>query len=323
MTVLADALQPFIVRELSAVAGRPDSTSFSDIIISSTAGYDLDFDGASQHILLDFRFSELIAAALAAECHRLACASFQTIVPVAQEVLDRDNVAWSMVKLYYAAFYAGHALSRIFGDACSYFGRQQIIRLKALADAWGKEPTFPIESGLYRCRVRNDATILDCVRARAGLGGPHESFWSTFNSSLQNISEGVLLGPLPAVEAQSASGQLDDMRTILAKSAASSWLSSFRNELQYRQGHGVWYPARINARDRQTISGWIANWNRDPMAIDLRSSRLGQLGGFVLGCTFVIALCHTMLERVAERSSAGNRSFVRLGPMAFLNQIQA
>jgi glucokinase len=53
--------------------------------------------------------------------------------------------------------------------------------------------------------------------------------------------------------------------------------------------------------------------------LDMR--RLGLLGDFVATCIFIVALCHTMLARIAERSTAGTKSFVCLGPMSFLRDI--
>jgi hypothetical protein len=59
------------------------------------------------------------------------------------------------------------------------------------------------------------------------------------------------------------------------------------------------------------------------MEIDLDMRRFGLLGDFVAACIFIVALCHTMLARIAERSAAGPRSFVHLGPMAFVKDIEA
>ena len=78
---------------------------------------------------------------------------------------------------------------------------------------------------------------------------------------------------------------------------------------------------RLKQREKQSLSRLIADWRRDPMSIDLDMTRLGLLGDFVAACIFIVALCHTMLARIAERSTAGTKSFVCLGPMLFLNDI--
>jgi hypothetical protein len=114
MSLVADALQPFIVRELASLAGRTQVTTLTDIIIAETAAYDLFFDDAEQSITMDFREPKTVIDAFAADCCRFSFAAFQTISQVSVEIMQRDSVAWSLIKVYYSAFYAGHALIRIF-----------------------------------------------------------------------------------------------------------------------------------------------------------------------------------------------------------------
>lgn len=125
MSLAADALQPYIVREFTSLAGRSRITMLTDIIVSETAAYDLTFDNVEESITIDFRDPQTVIDALAGDCCRFSFASFQTISPVAAEIAQRDNVAWSLVKVYYAAFYAGHALIRIFGN-CVHFSNASI-----------------------------------------------------------------------------------------------------------------------------------------------------------------------------------------------------
>jgi hypothetical protein len=323
MSLLADALQPFIVRELVAIAGRIDHMALPDIIVDPTAAYDLDFDNTVQSILMDFRTPDFITPVLAADCCRLSSASFQSVASIQQEILQRDNVAWSMVKLYYSAFYAGHTLIRMFGEACSYFDRQHVVRLNVLAGALGRAPTFNIESGVYRCILDANHAALNCTKARRASGGAHETFWDIFGNRMRIVADGILQGAMVRTEAQAAFSQIDDFRQILNRRSGYAWLSGIRNDLQYRHHFGVWFPAQLNMRERQVLSGFVGDWKRDPMEIDLQSGRSGILGEFVTCCVFIIALCHTMLKRLGDRSSAGTRSFVWLGPMAFLNDIQA
>lgn len=319
MSLLADALQPFIVRELANVAGRMQLMSLPDVITSPTAAFDLSFDETEQSILVEFRDASALAVALAADCCRLSSASFQTMSLAVDEMLNRDNTAWSLVKLYYAAFYAGNALIRLFGESCSYFDRPHVARLTEISSALGRVPRFRIEGGLYRCVVTQASTGLRCTRARHGVGGAHESFWHIFGTRMQRIAEEILLGALTRADAQAAFAQLEEFRDMIQRGIGHSWLSVMRNDMQYRHQFKVWFPAQIKARDRQILSRLSSAWCSDPMRIDLSVRRVGFLGEFVACCVFVVSLCHTVLARIADRSSVGARSFVQLGPMAFLN----
>ncbi|SRR5258708_8072292 len=322
MSLAADALQPFITRELASIAGPTQTATLADVIISRTAAYDLDFDDAKGSITVDFRESNVIVSALAADCCRFSFASFQTVALVASEIMQRDNVAWSLVKLYYSAFYAGHVLIRIFGEGCSFFDRQHVARLTEIGAALGRERSFNIDPGLYRCVLKQNSTILECSKARGTVGGAHEAFWGIFGNRVRVMSEAILTGSLVRTDAQAVFAQLDALNDIIRRRAGYSWLSAVRNDLQYRHHFGVWFPAQIRMNDRRILSRLAANWQRDPMHIDLDANRLGLLGEFTSCCIFIIALCHAMLIRLDERSAVGARSFVRIGPMAFLNDIK-
>lgn len=322
MSLAADALQPLIVRGLIAFGGRPEIMTIPDVLTIRRAAYDLDFDATDQSILVDFRDSETILRAVAADASRLSSASFQSISNIGTEALDRDMLVWSLIKLYYAAFYSGHSLIRLLGEGCSFFDQQHVTRIKTYASAIGRTPPFAIEGGLYRCIVSPNSTGLRCLKAHAGTGGTHESFWGLFSERLKNISEEVLRGALAAADAQAVFGQLEALRNIIRRHGRYSWLSAIRNEIQYRQQHGVWFPLKVNRKDRQFLSRKVGQWNGDPMLIDLDPKGTNVLGVFASACVFVVSLCLALLTRIADRSPAGNRSFVRFGPLALLNTAQ-
>jgi hypothetical protein len=322
MSLVADALQPYIVRELASLAGRARIGTLADIIVSETSAYDLLFDDLDRSLTLDFRETRPIIGAFAGDCCRFSFAAFQTISPAAAEIIQRDTVAWSLVKVYYAAFYAGHALIRIFGEACSFFDRQHVGRLTELGEALGREWSFDMDAGLYRCSLTPSSTAIKCIKTK-GAAGIHEAFWTVFGVHIQRLSEATLTGALGSADARAVYAQLDALIEIMRRRTGYSWLSGVRNELQYRQSHGVWFPARLRQSERQSLGRLISNWQCDPMEIDLDMRRFGLLGDFVAACVFIVALCHTILARIGERSAAGPRSFVLLGPMAFVNDIEA
>jgi hypothetical protein len=301
------------------LAGRTQVMTLADIIIAPTASYQLSFDDVAESSTLDFRDSNLIIAGLAADCCRFSLASFQTVTQVAAGLAERDGGAWSLVKLYYAAFYAGHALIRLFGESCSFLDRRHVNRLSDVGDVLGLVRTFTIEPGLYRCVLANDSTVLSCTRT---TGGTHEAFWKIFGGRISTIAQGVLAGALVPAEAQAVFAQLDALSEIIRRRAGHSWLSMVRNDLQYRQYYGVWFPAQIRAGDRRTLSRLATAWQRDPMEIDLDVRRLGLLGEFASCCVFITALCYTMINRIADRSPVGPRSFVQYGPLAYINDIR-
>ncbi len=318
MSLFADALQPFVLSHLSSVTGRLGLKTLPDTLVEPLAAYDLNFDDVHEAIVVDFRASEPVALALAADACRLSCASFQTVSLAVNEMLHRDGMAWSLVKLYYAAFYAGNALLRLFGESCSYFDRRHALRVRQLADALGRTPQFAIEVGLYQCIVDQSGTWFSSRKIRAGAGGAHEAFWLVFGSKMQAVGEAVLQGGILQTDAQSVFVQLEQFRLMLARRTGFAWLSALRNEIQYRHEHRVWFPEQLRTRERERLSRRAAEWQNDPMSIRLDEGNTA-LEEFISCCAFTVALSYTMLARVAERSTAGPRSFIRVGPLAFIN----
>jgi hypothetical protein len=323
MSLIAEALQPSIVRQLALLAGRAPVMTLPGVITAPAVGYDLLFDDTDESITMDFMDSRVIVAALAADYCRFCSASFQTISQVPAEIVERDRVAWSLIKAYYSAFYAGHALIRMFGEACSFFDREQTARLIELGTALGRERAFNIERGMYQCVFNPGATAIRCRRARGAAGGAHEAFWGIFGVRVQALSESVLRGGLVAADAQQVFARIDLLIEILRRRVDFSWLSAVRNEIQYRHHHSVWFPERLRMTDRRSLGRLAGEWQRDPMEIDLNIKHQGVLAEYISSCVFIVALCHAMLMWLAERSAAGARSFVHPGPMTFLNDIRA
>jgi hypothetical protein len=262
MSLLADALQPFVVSNLISISGRMELMTLADSVTLSVAGYSLGYDDQERSITVDFGYSDFLTLALASDCTRLSCACFQTLASLRTDITERDNVGWSLIKLYYSAFYAGHTLLRLFGNSCSFFDRTHTNRLGELGVALGLGPDFRVEPGLYECALNSAVTAMKCTRARAGSGGAHESFWEIFGNRMTILGEEVMNGPLMRSDAQAVFAQIEELRSILRRKSGYSWLSGVRNDLQYRHQYGVWYPASTRARERETLSSltWIMHY---------------------------------------------------------------
>ena len=233
---------------------------------------------------------------------------------------DRDTFAWALVKLYYAAFYAGHALTRTLGEGCSFFYKKHTDRIASVADANGIAPVLRVDAGLYHCVLNANASAITYMKAASTAGGAHEAFWLAFGNKLKSVAEDILTGPLPRADAQAVYVQINSMLQIIGRKTGYSWLSGIRNDLQYRLQHGAWFPERTRVQVRHDLGRIAGQWKRDPMTIDLTNQRWGLLGDFSLACAFIVALCLEVFVIIAARSSRGNQSFARTGPIAFLSR---
>lgn len=320
MPLIAAALLPSIVTHLGNVGSGAPSMTLADLVTATGSGYDIGLV-APKMLSLDFREPTPIAAALASDCGRFSCAAFQSMAEISTEMDARDKVGWALVKLYYAAFYAGHALVRTLGEGCSFFYRRHVDRIASVADASGILPQLRLDAGLYHCVLSPSASVVTYAKAASTSGGAHEAFWLVFGNKLRTVADSVLTGPLPTADAQAVYTQLDQLLQLINRKGGFSWLSGVRNDLQYRLQHNVWYPETMRAKDRRDLGRIAGQWARDPLTIDLSNRRRGLLGEFSLACAFIVALCREVFGLIADRSSKGRKSFARTGPMAFLSDI--
>ena len=216
MPLAAAALQPLIVPQLIGIGTGGENMTLADLVTTKSSGYDLSV-APKKGVKLDFRDSTAVTSALAFDCGRFSCAAFQSVATIAQDMEDRDAFVWAMIRLYYAAFYAGHALIRTLGEGCSFFYKVHTDRIAVVADATGIAPPFRIDAGLYHCVLEAGASVATFTRAASTSGGSHEAFWLVFGNKMQFLSEAILKGPLPRADAQSVFAQLDQMLQILAR----------------------------------------------------------------------------------------------------------
>lgn len=272
MSLAADALQPFFVPGLINVEGRPDAMTLADLIGKQRKiGFDLDFDDAGQMVLTDFREASPVLNSFAYDCSRLAASAFQSMRSISDLIASSEEVAWGLIRAYYASFYAGHSLLRIFGGSCSHLDRNHVAFIINLGLAFGKRPHFPLSGGLYHCAAVKASTGINIKAIQINNGGTHETFWKAFSELMKELAAGVLHGPLSQVEAQSVYVKLDNFQRSITTGglASGSWLSTVRNEVQYRNGYGAWLPVDIKRHQRELLSRLVAQWKRDPMDIDV------------------------------------------------------
>ena len=316
MSAAADALQPQLVGELLSLRGGTHPRYFADVIINPPkAGYDLDFDAAASAIKIDFREPTFLGTAIGGDASRFAAAAFSSFNGAAAAIENADTLSWGLVRVYYAAFYGGHALLRFLGRSCSYVEATHLAHIRTLADALGNALPFNISAGLYDCQLTSSQTGFVLARARGRVGGAHEAFWEMFDSFLSEVTEEVLSSRIAPADARNVFSKLDALRLITRRGAGASWLSAVRNEIQYRHARGVWMPPKVKRTQRGVLSRLAEQWTRDPLAIDIEVPPSGELGAYVAACAFITALCREILSRIAERSAVGGHSFAR-APLA-------
>ena len=321
MSLFADALQSVAVPGLSSVVGRPTALTVSGLIGGEGKfGFDLDFDDLNKAIITDFRENSLILRALSSDASRFASAAFQTVRRIKSDIVEKDRTAWSIIQIYYAAFYAGHSIIRMLGESCSYLDGVQISRIERLGQAIGKIPNFKLSANTYHCVLDQSSNVFRSISLREGPGGSHGIFWNTFSQKLNKVGEQILLGPLVDSDKQQIFAKIEEFRRNLSAQNAPqfSHLSAVRNEVQYKHTRDVWIPSNMKKEKREYLSRISEIWTSDPLSIDISVGLSGSIERFISTCVFVIAVALDLLRSIAQRSPKPSNSFARLGPLAFI-----
>jgi hypothetical protein len=319
MSLLADALQPELVPGVFSAVGPYEDISLSDAIVARGAAYALGFDAPLRRIDLDFRDAGYVAHLVAADCGRLSTSCLQSVASIWPIEDEKAALPWALIRLYYAAFYAGHVVVRLLGSGCCWLEAEHIARLDAVGHATGMPIPFKADVGAYRCAIDN--TKLEWTKIGSGTrGGAHEALWKTLDSVLSEVSASILTGPLALVDGRAVMAKIESFRRMAGANGSASWLSRTRNDLQYRLAHQVWHATGIGKHDRLRLLRLSGQWTIDPMGIDIDGApRFGLLGEFCTACAFVIAVFRVLILRVEERNAGRRGCFVRHGPRAFAN----
>ena len=312
MSLLVEALQPHIAPSLVGFSTLPEC-GFEQAL---ERPYALRVEATGTSLHLDYRDPQLTGEVFATDASRLASAAFQTILTVERDGDEADLLAWRLIRLYYSAFYAAHALLRYLGRAYVYLPARLSRSISDMAPIYGVSLPFALTAGQYEAVLASGTIQL--IQPPATRPTPHEGFWRVFGLEVGRLGSEILNGPLPSREAQSATGKLVELRAILNRtSGADNWLCFVRNELQYRHRMGVWFPLRPRRAACEDIDRRLLRWNRDPML--LLSGERSDIGDFVSACVFLLALCRGTTIRIEDRSPA-RRSFVAFGPLRLLRE---
>lgn len=320
MSIASDVIRPFWLPGINEVSGLPRSGLSAWILNEDYQIYDP---------LEEFTFKIAVGnpsglvSAFAFDCSRMAVAAIESTAGIAPEQSLPRSIAWAIIRQYYSAYFAGHAILRMLGTSCSQLAVKEIRSVERIAGLFGYSGKTSPRQGLYRCTLDHYKKTLNCVLLRSGAGGVHELFWSVFRERLQLLSTEILTiqgGSLQ--DQQKVSVKLtelcDNLRRGVPKGGA--WLSFIRNEVTYRHKMDAWFPY---GSDR-SVSGALFRakhvWCNNPMEIDLGVG--GELLRFQRTCAFLVALCRELAVDMARRCPQG-RSFHSYGILSILNRLTA
>jgi hypothetical protein len=144
--------------------------------------------------------------------------------------------------------------------------------------------------------------------------------WRLFLNLVRHVENEIVRTQGHSADALSAVAVLTNLRGQLCQQGLNNgaWLSTVRNNLNYRQDYGVWYPYSVTSRFAADLLNRMSRWTPG----DANGYGIGpascDLAGFVDACNVVSKLLTSALADVARRAPSPQRSFVGRKPFKLL-----
>jgi hypothetical protein len=235
------------------------------------------------------------------EADRFASASFESLITGKKIAEYPRSTAWLLIRAYYSAFFAAHALLRIHGWACTRLLPNTVTKLNIeLGQFFPDSPK--LVGGLYLLRLLPDTRELVCKKLDgANQGGTHEALWSVLDDYLKAATTAIL--SVPDQDHQEFALLVDQFNRTISKFGGSTWFTQLRNRINYSHEYGAWFPYEKSTCDYDRLETAIARWKSDP-ADALKVVGEDELVIFMSACAFLVGICSATIRDLSYRSRA-------------------
>jgi len=320
LSALVDELRPFWLRGIHGVTGRPERGLLG---LLAQQRYQVYAPATRTSVTLSFADWDQVPAAFATDAARFSMAAFESAEGIMMSQSLPKSTAWLLIRSYYAAFFAVHALGGMLGQALTQLDAAAVGAVDTVVGAYGMQGAGGIHRGFYRCLADGVAGTLRLVRVPSG--GSHEVLWNEFITLLRRVTTGILSQPNGTATSQQAAARLTEVEMALTSAgtvAKGTWLSIVRNRVNYHHEFGSWFPYSERGKYCDALLSRARKWSSEPDALTVRASPGRDLEQFVDACAVIVALCRATCLDMAERCPSGG-SFLDLTSARLLRQLQA
>lgn len=266
---------------------------------------------------LRFQDANKLNIALANDCNRFSQAAIESMFCIGKVDKLPKSAAWATVQMYYSAFFAVHALLRIFGRACTQLDSGHVNAVYQIASATNMDGGATcVENGFYISVIENG--VIEFKKLKDSHSDTWMEFLNLLNWIINNIGSTTGLG----VHKSDAIDLVSSLKRAVSQSGASkgNWPSQLRNKINYQHSHGVWYPYKNALHDYEAILK-NTEWLKQPQTFDLNPN-IGEIQSLFNISNSILALMFQLMKYGYER--AGKISMpLSNGTFRLINQIQA
>lgn len=320
MSIVTDQLRPFWLSSLNEISGKLEF-GLAEWIRRGT--YQITVPLQAGEFVLDIPSGDSnFQRAIAYDLARMSMAAFESIGNIKQHLSMPKSLGWTIIETYYSAFFAAHALLRTFGISLTQLDTSHIANVQKIAVAYGVDNGQSLSNGFYICIFDPLTRKLTCTHEGKN-GGSHEVMWKRFVNTLQMFSNDILIRSGLTTNQQSAAAKLSELCNCLKQNGcnAGTWLSTVRNQANYKHEFGAWFPYKARADYYESLYSMRNDWMKKPEEIFIWSGKGRDLQRFTSACNVILALLKSTVLDMSDRCTTG-KSFHTNTTRAVLNFLQ-
>lgn len=237
---------------------------------------------------------------------RFSFSSFETFSLAGLEVDKCSSTSWPLLKLYYSAFFAAHALTRATGNGHVNLNSKAVKAVNDYITILGG--TDVLKTGSYKISIQEKASRVFLILEPSSEGnGVHDSFWRYFCTYLDGLANDAVNDALPS--ASSFVRETSALKSCITDNTASGvWFSATRNAINYRHEFDCWLPNDKKSQPRKLT---FPNQLKDPDTMEATlNERQNELTRLIHLSTYMASLNHQIILRV-RGGVGGNATFSR------------
>lgn len=260
----------------------------------------------------------LLINAMTNECNRMSIAAIESIIGVYSDSGLKKSGAWGIIRCYYAAFFAAHSILRMYGYSFTQLDPQHTQKIYELAVLFEKAGDINrIEKGFYL--VSTNKTFTD-VKVKK-LSDSHADLWSSFLKLINSLIESTHATETLSKFKLETLEILESIKTGITYSRCTekgNWLSSIRNDVNYKHTHGAWYPHDVNVDIERRLSKISTDWEKYPLEFISPKPPSSEIEYFFNVSLSIMSLFRELLTSSAKKTKKLNDQF-KNGSIRILN----
>lgn len=336
----ASILRSFWLNNLNNISGSIDSPTWLNMLDNTDSKNDAGLAGwlsIDNNFLItnnlkkeSFKLSPIgdlhedLLRSYAFDLCKFGMASMETLHSLKKNEDTPKSTGWAIIQTYYAAFFAAHAILRLFGISCTQLNAKQTTNINKIGNQLGFGQN-EIQGGFYCCTFDSEINELNSVKLNASKDGSHGSMWREFNKFINLLQTDIdsngtgLKDNKEKVKKMLASISLN--LTHGQYTASANWLSNIRNKTNYKQLDGAWFPFKGYKKEYKDIFEITNKWINKPTEITLITPNINEFRSFVSTCTVIVSLYREISVDMSSRCSEG-KSFHNHLSLRYLRQIK-